>query len=238
MDARSDRGGNLLLAQAGPMLRRLVPHIRVVALRHRQMLSHRHDPVTHLLFPHDAMISLVTRTDAGQTIETGLIGREGCVGAEALLGGTGALSDSTVQVPGEARVIPLAPVRAMFESGTGLRDPLLRHFRVLLAQLMQSVACNRLHDVEARCCRWLLMAHDRAGRDELVLTQEFVAEMLGVRRPTVTLMLQALEQAGRIENARSRIIVRDRAALERGACECYGIIRAAQEDVGLGLPVP
>ncbi len=229
---------NLLLAQSGAALRSLAPHLTVVTLRRGQTLTRRHDPIAQLVFPHHAVVSLVTRTAEGQAMETGLIGREGCVGTEALLGADGAVSDSTVQVPGDATIAALAPMQAAFAEDAGLHDALLRHLRALLAQVMQSVACNRMHAAPERCGRWLLMVHDRAGRDDLALTQEFLAEMLGVRRPTVTLVLQALQQAGLIATPRGRIVVRDRAGLERAACECHRVIRRALDDVGLGLPVP
>jgi CRP-like cAMP-binding protein len=133
--------------------------------------------------------------------------------------------DYTVQVPGTALRMPVNRLRVLSAERPQIRDVLFRYLQALLAQTLQSVACNAAHPVEARCCRWILMTHDRVGRSELPLTHEFLAAMLGVQRPIVSVVARTLQTAGLITRRRRLITIVDRAGLEEAACECYGAIR-------------
>jgi len=133
--------------------------------------------------------------------------------------------DAFVQVPGAAARVPLAHVRAVAVAGSALFDVLYRYVQALIGQIAQNAACNRAHPIEQRCARWLLMTHDRAADDEFPLTQEFIAQMLGVRRAGVSAAASILQRAGFIKYSRGRITVLDREGLESAACECYGVIR-------------
>jgi CRP-like cAMP-binding protein len=208
----------------------LRPHLEITPLERGHVLIAPAELIRHAWFPHDGVVSVVTPMEDGAAAETATIGREGAVGFEFLTGGNRGLSRTFVQVSGSASRIEIAQLRSSERSGT-LGDLLARYSRVLFRQVMQSVACNGLHSVEERCCRWLLMAHDRAGSDTLDLTQEFLAAMLGVRRPSVTVVARTLQTAGLIRYSRGAITVIDRHGLEEAACECYRVIRSAYENL-------
>lgn len=234
-EERNPSNGNLLLTLAGSAAQPFSDAMTLVTLRRGQVICRRESPITHCVFPFDSVISLVTRDSSGGGIETGVIGREGCAGIEGILGLDRALADAIVQMAGDAILVPLAAVREAAETTPALRRALLMFLGTLIGQLMQSAACNRLHAVEARCCRWLLAVRDRAGRDDLPLTHEFLAEMLGVRRPTVTLVLQSLQQAGLINGSRGRVAILDREGLAHAACDCHSIITRLLDESGLAL---
>ena len=234
-DERVTSRGSLLLAVARFTAQPVDEAMTVATLRRGQIICRRDAPITHFVFPLDAVISLVSRDSSGNGIETGVIGREGCAGIEAILGNELALADAIVQMPGEAASVPVRVLREAAAAHPTLQQALLGFLGTLIGQLMQSAACNRLHGVEARCCRWLLAVRDRAGRNDLPLTHEFLAEMLGVRRPTVTLVLQSLQQAGLVNGARGRLVVLDREGLVRTACDCHTIMTRLLNQAGLAL---
>jgi CRP-like cAMP-binding protein len=164
--------------------------------------------------------------DGGQSEEAASVGLEGMVGAMAALGGHRTVSRGIVTVPGAALRLPATALRAQFEASSGLRRLCLCHGDALLAQVLQLSACTALHPVEARLCRLLLQLEDRTAPDQILpLTQDFLAEMLGVHRTTVTQAATALQRAGVIAYRRGRVSVLDRALLERATCECYATIR-------------
>ena len=184
------------------------------------------EPITHVYFPTGGVISMVSSMENG-TVEVGTVGREGMAGLPILLHAESMPTRAFVQVEGAARRITTQRFReALHESATFSRL-LHRYAQALFDQVAQSVACNRLHTLEERCARWLLMTHDRVGADRLPLRQRFLAEMLGVHRPAVTLAAGALQRAGVIRYRRGIIEVLDRIALENAACECYRIARDA-----------
>lgn len=182
------------------------------------------EPIETVFFPLDAVASIVGATIGG-TVEVATVGREGVVGITTVLGGPPMPNRTFVQVPGMVRPVPAARLAATMEAHPGLRRLMLRYVQALLAQFAQSVACNRLHALEERCARWLLMTHDRVGRDSFALTHEFLAEMLGVRRPSVSIAAKTLQDAGCIRYSRGRVEVLDRHALEQVSCECYAVVR-------------
>jgi CRP-like cAMP-binding protein len=186
-------------------------------------------PIDQIYFPIDAVISVVTVMRDGTQIEVVTVGNEGLTGAQALLDGAAAGLLTWCQVAGEAHRIPFARFAMLCDTYPELRESVERYLSALLDVMAQSIACNRLHYVNERCARWLLMTHDRVGRDEFPLTHEVLATMLGVRRAGVSIAAAALQQAGSISYARGRFTVVDRAGLEAAACECYAAINDAFE---------
>lgn len=215
----------LLAALPGREFKRILPHFEVVELTRGDVLVEPGKPIRYAWFPHRGVISVVALMADGSEAETATIGCEGVVSFEFLTGGDIGLARAVVQVSGVASRIRAAAMRAGEQGGEAFSEIRARYARALFRQVMQSVACNGLHPVEERCCRWLLMAHDRAGSDTFDLTQEFLATMLGVRRPTVSVVARSLQRAGIIRYRRGSITVTDRRGLEDAACECYGAVR-------------
>ncbi|MCG7391808.1 Crp/Fnr family transcriptional regulator [Microvirga sp. ACRRW] len=228
-----DHRENLLLAGLEPDdFAALEPKLELVELPPGQSLYETGQSVNHAYFPHDAMISLVTILNDGGTVEMAVFGREGVVGFASALTTRAALGRYLVQLPGTASRLPVEILIEAFDTRPNLRLLFLRYIEGLLSQTFRLTACNAVHGVEARCCRWLLTAHDRVGRDELPLTHEFLAEMLGVQRPTVSIILRTLQTAGLITQRRGIIVIADRQGIEEAACECYGSIQERFSDLG------
>jgi CRP-like cAMP-binding protein len=181
----------------------------------------------HVYFPLSGVISLMTPLADGSAVETATVGNEGMVGIHAFLGG-GTLGNSQAmgQVAGESLRMTADHFRVEIDGNGKLRQIMFAYAQALFAQISQGVACNGVHSIQHRCARWLLEAHDRAGSDQFVLTQEFLADMLAVRRPSVTVAARTLQQAGVITYERGRITVLDRKRLEEASCECYKAIKA------------
>lgn len=182
-----------------------------------------------MYFPRKGVVSLVSVFESGESAEMATVGREGMVSASAFLGAEQACARQVVQVPGSAFAMELAALRRLAERLPALNSLLTRYACAFLAEALQSVACNSLHSVEGRCARWLLTMHDRSGSDSFALTQEYLAEMLSVSRPTVNLAARRLQRAGLIRYRRGVITLLDRAGLESSACECYRLIRSRYE---------
>ena len=177
-------------------------------------------------FPVTAVISIIGRMRDGGAAEVGTVGNEGAVGMSVLLDASPAPHETVAQIPGIVLAIDASVLRVGMEQRPELRSLLLRYVHEYLTQVAQTAACNRLHDIEQRCARWLLMTHDRVGEaEEFPLTQAYLAIMLGVRRAGVTVAAGALQSAGLITYHRGGIRVIDRAGLEIAACECYGLVR-------------
>jgi CRP-like cAMP-binding protein len=181
-------------------------------------------PSEYVYFPLSGVISIHTRMREGMAVEIATVGREGMVGLEIFLGGGPTHASAFCQVPGRALRVDAASFRRAVRDSEPLTALLLRYVQAVLGQISQSAACNRVHSMEERCARWLLMTHDRMNGDRFDLTQEFLAEMLGVRRPSVSVAASILQRAGLIRYSRGRVEVIDRAGLESAACECYGVI--------------
>jgi len=203
----------------------LTPHLHPVSLERGTLLHDAGDEIEHVYFPHNGMISLVAVMQDGMTVETATVGRGGAVGTTAGLGSRCAFGRAVVQLPGWAERISCARFHAIAQQDEALRNLVVRYNDVLIMQIQQSVACNALHAMEARLCRWLLQTHDCIEGDTVPLTQEFLAQMLGVRRTTVTIAARLLQSAGMIRYRRGLVHIVDRAALEDAACECYALIR-------------
>jgi CRP-like cAMP-binding protein len=207
----------------------LKPHLQLVELRHAEVLYEPGDTIQHAYFPHQSMVCLVAVLEEGALAEVALFGREGVMGFASSLVTSTAFGRYMVQVPGTASRIEAGRLREATDARPDIRNLFLRYTEALLAQTFQTVACNAVHPVEARCCRWILATLDRAERDDLPLTHEFLGEMLGVQRPTVSLIARSLQNAGLIRQGRGVITVVDRPGLEETACGCYGAIRRSFE---------
>jgi CRP-like cAMP-binding protein len=188
-----------------------------------------HQPITHVYFVRSGMISTVADVDSDTAVEVAVTGREGFVGTSVLLGIDTTSLRSFSQIPGEAERLPSEVFREAVASSPSLRSLVETYTQSLFEQTARTAACNRIHSIEKRCARWLLMTHDRVDGDRFQLTQEFLAQMLGVRRASVTEAAGALQEAGAIRYSRGVIDVVDRARLERAGCDCYANIRREQE---------
>jgi CRP-like cAMP-binding protein len=182
------------------------------------------DPVRHAFFPLGGMVSLLSVTGGGSTVEVGMIGSEGIAGVSALLRLRNAPYRVVAQLPTPALKVGIEALAHEFSRGGRLQDLLLRYTHALLTQVSQSASCNRFHTTEERLCRWLLISRDRAGSDDLDLTQGFLAEMVGCPRTSVTAVASRIRRMGLVRYGRGRVRILDRAGLERCSCECYRAI--------------
>lgn len=204
----------------------LAAQLERVQLDRGQVLFEPGQELRHVWFPESCVVSLTVPMRDGGSSEAATIGHEGLVGLLAALSSHRTLSRAVVQLPGSALRLPAGALEALFERSRPARQRCLCYLDALLAQVLQSVACCALHSVEARLCRWLLQLEDRTqGEASLPVTHDFLAEMLGAHRTTVTLAARVLQRAGLIAYRRGRVTVLDRAGLEETACECYAAIR-------------
>jgi CRP-like cAMP-binding protein len=207
----------------------IAPYLALVDLQRGRLLYDPGDLIDVVYFPHDGVISLMTLMENGAAIESATIGREGALGLMAAVGPRQSLSRAIVQTPTRAARIGAGQLHEAWSRSPRIRDLVDRHTEALFGHAIQSVACNALHSVEARFCRWLLTCHDRISTNTVALTQEFLADMLGVQRTTVTAVARALQEKGAIRYRRGIVDIIDRGLLEQLACECYGAIRRTYE---------
>lgn len=203
----------------------LAKGLELVDCKLHEPLIEAGEPIRFVYFPEHCVISLVGSLDDGSAPELGSIGREGVAGAVSAVGSQEAYSRWLVQVPGTALRCLATRFEAMFEHDSAFRQIVVCYQDALLSQTLQSVACNALHPVEARCSRWILMMADRSDNDHVPLTQEFLGQMLSAHRSTVALTLGSLQRAGLIHTRRAMIRITDRAGLENATCECYRLVR-------------
>ena len=227
---RKDRN-HILAALPSGDYRRIASKLEAAPFRQRQPIQEPDVQISHVYFPRSGVASVVTRMSEGGTVEVATIGNEGVVGLSAYLSNGLPTMEVFVQIPGEAVRMTIRAFRQEVRAGTALQDVIRRYTQAYLFQIGQSAACNRVHPIDERCARWLLMSHDRVPGDEFTLTHEFLAEMLGVRRATVTDAAGRLKRRKLIEYRRGRISVLDRRGLEKAACECYGLIRSEHESL-------
>jgi CRP-like cAMP-binding protein len=204
---------------------RLARRMQLVQLAAGQELVEAGAPVRSVHFPETAVVSMVATMRDGTSVEVATIGVEGVVGLPAFLGTDSLPMNVMAQVSGEAWRLDANVFRNEIARGTALRDATNRYVQGLIVQIAQTVACNRLHPVGERAARWLLMTADRVGTDEFRLTQEFLATMLGVHRPSVTVAAGELQRQGCIQYHRGHVRITNRDAMERASCECYQVIR-------------
>jgi CRP-like cAMP-binding protein len=217
---------NRLLATLPPAeLERIAPRLSLVHLDHKQIIYEPGTDFTQVHFPEIGLISVVNTMHDGSMIEVGTIGSEGMSGLPVLFGVSGSPHRHLVQIPGSAWRMSVADLQEESRREGPLRRTLFRYHMAFVSQIMQSVACNGLHTVQERCCRWLLLCLDRSPSSEVVITHEFLAQMLGVRRATITEVLRPLADEGLIAYRRGIVAVLDRPRLERASCECYQAIR-------------
>lgn len=204
---------------------RLNAYLETVFLKLKQNLYLPNEPIEYIYFVNSGVASLLNLMEDGTAVEVATIGNEGMVGLPVFLGADRILGQAMVQIPGDALRMKADVFKDKVTPGSPLHDLLQRYTQTLFNQIAQSAACNRLHSVEERMCRWLLMTQDRVGQDSFVLTQEFLSQMLGVRRPTVSIAASILQKAGLIRYSRGNITILDREGLENASCECYRIIQ-------------
>jgi CRP-like cAMP-binding protein len=227
---------NLLLASFSESdAAALQPHLKSIYLEHQQILFEAGGEVAAIYFPTGAVISLVVGLSTGEIVEAAMVGKDGVVGASAALGGNVPGNRAVVQLAGTAMMCSLDALKGAALQSQTLLSALVRHEQTVYAQASQSAACMASHHVDARLCRWLLRARDLADTDTLEFTQEFLAEMLGVRRTSVTLHARTLQSAGLIKYSRGRIQITDLQAVQETVCECYGAIKSYYQAL-LGHP--
>jgi CRP-like cAMP-binding protein len=207
------------------LLGRLLPNLSVVQLASGDVLAGTHERVEKVYFPHTGVISCVVETIGGGAIETGMIGNDGAFGSSQALDDKVSLNHVVMQVPGAASVISSDHLRKAADELPTFRGLLVKYEQFFLAQVQQTAACNALHTVQARTCKWLLRMQELAG-DDLPLTQEFLAQMMGVRRTSVTDVAGDLQQAGMISYSRGRIHIKDLDQIRQWACECDANVRS------------
>ena len=218
--------GNRLLATLGADERALLePHMQLVTFAVGERVFDVGSPVDRSVFPFDSlMVSMMVELTGGRSVEVASIGREGALGGIVSCGAAPAFTDAVVQIAGPALAVPLRALEGAKGASPQLHNLFCRYSDFLLSQVMQSVACNSFHPIEARAARWLLHAQDRAGGDHIALTQESLAGLLGVQRTTVNAVARELQDQGLIAYRRAAIRVADRPGLARVACECYAAV--------------
>jgi CRP-like cAMP-binding protein len=203
----------------------LRPHLKATHLQQKTVLFEAGDNVRAVYFPITAVVSLVVSLATGETTEAAMVGKDGAIGIASALDGKVSLSRAIVQLGGDAMICDPAAFKGAALQSEKLISKIMRHEQTLFAQAQQSTACMANHEVEARLCRWLLRARDLSGSDHLPFTQEFLAEMLGVRRTSVTTVAHTLQEAGMIKYTRGRIEILNVEGLRDSACECYETVK-------------
>jgi CRP-like cAMP-binding protein len=226
------RTRNKILSLLSPKeLEAVLDRSETVTIESEEIIFRRKEPIPFTYFPDNCVISLVTEMEDGDAVEAMTVGNDGFVGLPVFHEVPSSWLKAIGQISGEACRIPAADFSELTRKYEGFHHLLHRYSQFVFETVSQSAACNRLHVIEQRAARWLLMSEDRVGRNQFDLTQEFLAEMLGVRRPGVTAAMGVLERAGLIAHGRGNITVVDRAGLENVACECYRAIKARQQEL-------
>jgi CRP-like cAMP-binding protein len=233
-EERTDSAGNpvrnrILSAVSETEFRHIRTYLQFVSLPQRQVLHQAHQPLEFVYFPNNGLISLVVALTGGKTVETGIVGREGFVGIPATAGLSRSPLIEVMQISGDGFRLPTAALQDVLSPAPELCRLLQRHVVILGLQVAQTAACNRLHGVEQRLARWLLLAQDRVDSEVLPITHDFLATMLGTDRPSVTLAARVLQKNQLIEYNRGSVKVLNRAGLEKSSCECYGVIQQYSE---------
>ncbi|EAZ91155.1 Crp/Fnr family transcriptional regulator [Crocosphaera chwakensis] len=220
----SPSNNRLLAALPEREYQRISPHLEFVNLRLGQVLYEANTLIDSVYFPHQSMISIVSKLKDNVTTEIGLIGCEGMIGLPVILGGKYSINQAVVQVADGAFKVNADILKQEFQRGEALQKLLLLYTEIRLQQISQIAVCRSQHSIEKRFCRWLLLVHDGVGNDKLFLTQKFMAEMLGVRRASVTETAQKLQKSNLIRYKRGEITILNRQGLEKRVCECYHLM--------------
>jgi len=220
---------HLLAALPAEDYKALTEHATVISLKYGKQLYLQDAPIDSVYFPLSCVVSVLVGVTDGPKVEMATVGNEGMVGFSPVLDVRRALGDNVVQVPGNAIRLDANTLRNESNARPAVRRLMLRYLYALMSQIVYAGSCNRLHSMDERCARWLLQTHDRVGKDTFPLTQEYLAQMLAVRRATVNVAIAILKKAGFIQYVRGRITITDRLGLESGACPCYVVIRQEYE---------
>lgn len=227
----------LIASLPAEVYERVLPNLWPVTLSQGENIYASGSRLEHVYFPTGAVVSLLYTTEDGATAEVGITGNDGMLGIALVLGGDSAPNRAIVQIAGGALKLGAGVLQEEFARGGAFQKLLLRYTQSFLTQVSQTAVCNRLHSVEKRLCRWLLLCHDRVHSDRLTITQEFISNMLGTRRESVTVAAARLQDAGLIHYSRGNITILDRPGLESIGCECYRTIKGEFDRlVGLRLP--
>lgn len=216
---------DLLAALSAAELKRLRPHLELVEMPLGEVVYESGRHIDHVYFPTTSIVSLLYVLENGASAEIAVVGHEGVVGISIFMGGETTPSRAVVQSAGHAYRLPAQMVRTEFTRGGGMQHLMLRYTQSLITQMAQTAVCNRHHSVDQQLCRWLLLSLDRLSVPEITMTQELIANMLGVRREGVTEAAGKLQSAGLIHYSRGHITVLDRPRLETQACECYQVVK-------------
>lgn len=206
----------------------LAPHFERIVLSPGHLVYQAGDSISSIYFPNSGMISLLSVTEHGQTVEVGFTGFEGLIGLPVLLGQNEKLYQALAQTETECLRVDAPTAVRLFRQGGKFHDVALRYAALLLKQLSQSSICNNFHRIEARLCRWLTVMFERSGNTRLLLTQEFLAQMLGVQRTSIGLIANALQEKGIIRYRRGKVEIVNFDELKKSACECYAVIKDEQ----------
>ena len=228
-------GNRLLAALPDDAFILLGPDLRQLTLPQGVVCHGAGDPINQVYFPHTGMISQHITTGDGDMVETSSTGREGAVGLQCGFGPRLSFTRTMVQIPGKFSTISAARFEYAASRSAALRELIVRYTETVWAEAQQNAACNAIHDGSSRLCRWLLQCADRTGSEQLLLTQEFLSEMLGTRRTTVTLLAQELQKRGIVRYSRGRITILDRPGLEASACECYEAMKDKNFSQRMGI---
>ena len=224
--SKAIRGGNRLLAALPEEeFERLLPNIELAHLEKGEIIYMIGDRIRYAHFPLTGMISLLSATESGSTVEVAMVGNEGIVGLPIVLSTNKAPYEAMIQLTSDTVRIKAEVLKQEFDRGGQFQNFMLRYTHVLITQITQSALCNRFHTVEKRLCRWLLIARDRVNSNTIDLTQEIIAHMLGSPRTGVTMAAGVLQQAGLIRYSRGRIVILDRQRLSNASCECYRVVK-------------
>jgi CRP-like cAMP-binding protein len=213
--------------------KRLLPDLVPVSLSLGEIIYESQRRMKYVYFPSSSHISLLYTMKDGSTAEVGLVGNEGLVGIALFMGGDTTPNRAIVQGAGQAFKMKASVMQEEFKRGGALQVGLLRYTQALITQISQTAVCNRLHTTEQRLCRWILMTHDRTQTDELEMTHEFIANMLGIQREAVSLVAHRLREMGAIDYKRGRLHITDRAILEECSCECYQVVRIEHQRLAI-----
>lgn len=222
-------GNHLLASLTAEERLRLRPSLQAVTFNIGDVLYEAGGRIDYLYFPTTCVVSWLYTTQDGSTIEIALVGRDGVVGASYLLGASAAVHRAVVPIGGSALKVPARVIQGEFARGGSLQRTMLRYTHSLITQIAQTAVCNRLHSIEQRLCRWLLLCHDRVNHSEILMTQEYIANMLGGRRESVTVAAGRLQDAGLIHYSRGHIKILNRKGLETIVCECYRSVEDEME---------
>ena len=215
------------------MFARLAPNLEPITLKVGHSLHDAGETIHTVYFLEDGICSFVAEMQSGNTVEVGITGRDGLVGVPAILGTNQSTYRAYMQMPGHGFAVKATILRELAEESVELRQALLRGVQALLAQTAQTAACNRVHELEERLARWLLMCYDRVQNDHLNITHEFLGMMLGTRRTSVTVAAGTLSKAGLIAYSRGNVTIRDQRGLKKAACECYQTVHDEYARLGL-----